>query len=69
MNMRRSAPGREAGKYTWQAKVACTSPKGTKTVQEITVLADDRTDAVRDACSAAQSYGYRDCTINHITRI
>jgi hypothetical protein len=61
---------RASGKYQYNAVVGCRNPKtDEKTKQHVTVFADDRDTAMRAACDVATGYGYRNCTVNHITKI
>jgi hypothetical protein len=70
MNRSKSHAQRHQGKYQYNAIVGCRSPKtGEKTKQHVTVFADGRDAAIHEACNVAASYGYGNCTVNHITRI
>jgi hypothetical protein len=69
MNMK-SHLNSQQGKYQFDTIVGCRNPKtGDKTKQHVTVFADEREDAVRAACNVAAAYGYKNCTINHITQV
>lgn len=69
MNMRTHLNPQQ-GKYQFDAIVGCRNPKtDEKTKQRVTIYADERDDAIRAACDVAAFYGYKSCTINHITKV
>lgn len=58
------------GGHQWNTIVGATAPKdGYRTSINIVVFETNRDTAMASARSVAESHGYRDCTINHITKV
>jgi hypothetical protein len=61
---------RTSGKYQYNAIVGCQNPKThERTRQHVTVFADDRDMAIAAAVRVVTEFGYKNCSINHITKI
>lgn len=57
------------GKYQFHAIVGAAAPKdGSRTKVNVVVWSDDRYEACKAAIAVAAGHGYRDCTVNHITK-
>ena len=57
---------RTNGKFQFDTLVRCTSPKGGKTEQNVTVFADNRDEARAAALLVTESFGYKECRVDKI---